>query len=298
MVSKTSSPIQQLGDRFLGISSYVCDFTPSGTYDVDSLKYLQVSQSNGSNLSQIQVVKSLWLQQIETVLGIETPKGSSKSFVFTYNGSTWDLTGDASVSAISTQDLNDVYGITFTGTESSGNAITVIETQYNKFTVYVLDANYRGNGQWGVRGTNIMPKQYSSNPQTCIESATYFNQYIFDNVNLSNYGAFNFCKNKGNFLLPNGIKINALIPNGYELLQIYNNRVDLDSLDPIIQSGSTSYNLTNWSFEQSKVYTCLEVNNNNAWVLQNNGTFRNGSETSGNKQITNGIIPVFEVPVM
>jgi len=297
----TGNPILYLSedhhDRIFDCATFVCYFTPSGTYDVDSLKYMTPSQTSGTGLTDIQVNKNLWLAQIETVSSIETPKGQSKSFVFTYNGSAWDLTGVTTVSGISTQDLNDVYGISYTGTESSGNAITIVETQYNKFACYVLDANYRANQQWSSNDTlTIMPKQYDSNPQNCLESATYYNQYVWNNANLSNYAIFNFCKNKGYFLLPNGIKINALVPNGVELQAIYDNRVVLDSFDPIIQEGSTSFNLTNWNFRDSIVWSCIENSSYSAWFMGSNGRFDN--YIYNHKKAQGGIVPVFEVPVM
>ena len=300
MVSRQDPDILALGARFLGISTFVCYFTPSGEYDVDSLKYLTAKQTTGTGLTNIQVVKSLWLEQIETTLSIETPKGTSKDFIFTFNGSTWDLTGAATVSAISATDLGDVYGITFTGTPATGDVITVTETQYNKFACYVLDSNYRTKKKWGDKEL-IMPKQYSSAPQNCIESATYYNQYIWDNANLNNYDAFNYCKNLGDFILPDGMKINCMLPNGPELQAIYDNRVVLDSFDPVIQGGSTSNNLTNWSFEgRGEARTCVEYSKDVGWYINENGAFKQENYGGGycNKEYVTGITPVFEVPVM
>lgn len=303
MVSTTGSKIQQLGDRLLGISTYVCDFIPSGTYDVDSLKYITASQTSGTGLTNIQVVKGTsntegetqtWLSKVEKELSIVTPKGTSKTFVFTYNGATWDITGDLTLSG---QDIAD-YGITFTGTATNGDVITVVETQYNKFACYVLDSNYRNSYAWSsVTNATIMPKQYTSNPQDCIESASYYNDYIFNNSNLSDYPIFNSCKNLGNFILPNGLKINALIPNGAELQAIYNNRVSLDSFDPNIQGGSTSYNLTNWAFTGNQVWSCIEYNSGYTWTLYNTNEWT-ASVWNGIKDSTFGFVPVFEVPVM
>ena len=51
----------QLGDRLFGISSFVDYFIPLGDYDVNSLKYLKISQTTGNNLSQLQVVKATCL---------------------------------------------------------------------------------------------------------------------------------------------------------------------------------------------------------------------------------------------
>lgn len=317
MVSQSGSQLLQLGDRLFGISSFVCYFTPSGTYDVDSLKFIYGKQTTGNGLTNIQVVKSLWIAQIETALSVETPKGSSKDFVFTFNGSTWDLTGATTVSGISQTDLSDVYGITFTGTASSGNVITVTETHYNKFACYVLDANYRNNQKWAnntVGRILIMPKQYSSNPQDCIESATYYNDYIKNHANLDDYPIFNYCKNLGRFIMPNNMVINPVVPNGAELLAIWNNKTTLDSFDPVIQGGSTSFNLTNWNFNnatssakgawsciESTVYTYQGDNRYSSWCLLSTGSWIREAyytDAYGNKSDNIGCIPVFEVPVM
>jgi hypothetical protein len=295
MVSQSSSPILELGDRFLDISSFVCYFTPSGTYDVDSLKYISGTQTAGTDLGIITVSKELWLAQVETALSVETPKGTSNSFIFTYNGTDWDLTGATTQSGISTANLNNVYGVNYTGSATSGDVITVVETQYNKFAVYVLDSNYRSNQSWGVTGV-VMPVTYDLSSGTCLESATYFNDYVKDNLSISNYPQFNYCKNKGNFILSNGIKINALVPNNSELKEIWNNRIILDSFDPIIQGGSTSFNLTNWNFTNDYCFTCLQSDWQTACTLKNDGTW--GGYDASKIVYSWGCCPVFEVPVM
>ena len=295
LVSQSGSPIQQLGDRLLGISTYVCDFTPSGTYDTDSLKFITASQTTGTGLSNIQVVKSLWLAQIETALSVETPKGSSNTFTFTYNGSIWDLTGAVSVSGISATDLSDVYGISFTGTPANGDVITVVETHYNKFACYVLDSNYRNNLVWCNSEGLVMPIQYSSDPESCVESATYFNDYIKNNFNSNDYPAFNHCKNLGTFIMPNNVKINAVLPNTVELQAICNNKIALDSFDPVIQAGGTDYNLTNWNFQRGYAFSCVERTDTDVWRLYGNGVWNSDYAWKG---YASGIVPIFEVPVM
>lgn len=294
MVSQSGSPILQLGDRLLGISTFFMYFTPSGEYDVNSLKHINGTQTTGTDLGIIVVSKEVWLQQIEDVLGIETPRGTSKDFIFTFNGSNWDLTGAVTVSGISTADLNNIYGVNYTGSaDTIGDVITVTETQYNKFACYVLDSNYRFNGFWATRQASIMPKQYSSNPENCLESATYYNEYIWNNANPTIYTGFYNCKNKGLFILNNDIKINCLIPNVPELSSIWSNRIILDSFDPVIQAGGTNYNLTNWNFESSMVHSCLQQSSSNSWYCNSSG---NILSTNQNRYI--GIIPIFEVPVM
>lgn len=305
MINLNSETTQyQLGDRLFGISSFVDYFTPSGSYDVDSLKYISASQTTGSGLTNIAVVKDTWLSQVEQTLSVETPRGSSNTFVFTYDGATWNLTGATTQSNV---DLED-YGISFSGTATSGDVITVVETQYNKFAFFVLDANYRSNQKWYTlnSGIYIMPTHYNSVDGTnCLESATLFNKYVWDNQNLAQYPIFNIAKNLGNFILPNGIKINALVPNTNELKVIWTNRIELDRIDPITAvNPTTSYNLTNWNFASRDgttcVYTCVEKDSNSAWRVNNNGAFvYNYSSSWVNPKIDSfGFVPIFEVPVM
>lgn len=277
----------ELGDRLFGISSFVDYFTPSGTYDVDSLKYLKISQTTGTSLTNLAVVKSTWLSQVETTLGIETPKGTSNDFVFTYDGSKWDLTGATTQNNV---DLED-YGISFDGTPAENDVITVTETQYNKFAFFVLDANYRTIYMWRSSGSGTdMPIQYNANPQNANESATYFNQYAFNNFNLTNFPIFNASKNLGIFILSNGIKINALVPTAYELNIIYTNKVALDSFD---YTKNDTNNLTNWRFNNNNTcWSCLEQSNINSWYI-----FSNGTPVANGKNIS-GFCPIFEVPVM
>lgn len=304
MVSTTGSKIQQLGDRLLGISTYVCDFIPSGTYDIDSLKFITASQTTGTGLSNIQVVKGTsntegetqtWLSKVEKELSIVTPKGTSKIFVFTYNGVTWDITGDLILSG---QDISD-YGITFTGTASSGNVITVTETHYNKFACYVLDSNYRSNQIWGPRSTAIMPIEITSNPLDCEESATYFNNYVINNLNISDCPLFNYCKNLGNFIVNPNIIIKSCVPNMLELKEIWNNRIFIDECDPSVIDSTTPYNLQTWNFATGVVRSCLEYNETRAWCVGGDGSLISSlSYGWDDKMQTTGCCPIFEVPVM
>lgn len=273
-LQSASEPFQ-LGSRLFGISSFVDYFIPSGEYDLDSLKYINGSQTTGSGLSNIQVVKSTWLSQVETTLGIETPRGSSNTFIFTYNGATWDITGALTLSG---QDIED-FGISFDGTATNGDVITVTETQYNKFAFFVLDSDYRTQSEiaWAKQATNtpVFPIDYSSATDTVLESATYFNDYIRFNKNISDYPQFNYCKNLGTFVLPNGIKINALLPTIFELNCIYINKTQL-----------------NWTIE-GPTFSCIEKNASNVYALQTDGTF------SSPQKIWGGFnSPIFEVPVM
>lgn len=280
------------GDRLLGISTFVGYFTPSGTYDTgESLKVVSAKQTTGTSLEDLAVAKYSFISQVETTLGIGINKGETNTFIFTYNGTSWDITGTTTQSGVS--DLT-TYGITFTGTPVSGNVITVTETYYNRFAFFVLDANYRTNEKWQDPRTQIMPKQYASDGVNCIESATYYNDYVVNHITLSTVPAFQYCQNLDRFLLADGKILQPILPNGYELNQIFNKRTEIDAYDPIIQGGSTSYNLTNWNFSNDKVWCCLEKNANNAYYETSSGTL--GS--SGYKTYSQGIVPIFELPVL
>lgn len=287
----------QLGDRLFGISSFVDYFTPSGIYDVDSLKYILATQTTGTGLTNIAVVKETWLSQVETTLGIETPKGTSNNFIFTYNGSTWDITGALTLSGQSLED----YGISFDGTAVSGDAITVVETQYNKFAFFVLDANYRGNYAWG--SGKCTPVQYDSESDALNagESATFNYDCVYPTI--VDHAAFNFCKGLGIFILSSKVKIHPVMPNIKELSMIWSRRTDLDAIDPIISSGSSSYNLTNWDFERGWVNSSTEAQYGGggtyAWFVKSDGNLSWGSGLNySDKSQSMGIIPIFEVPVM
>lgn len=296
----------QLGDRLFGISSFVDYFTPSGTYDVDSLKYISVTQTTGTGLTNIAVVKETWISKVETELGIETPKGSSNTFVFTYDGVNWNLTGTATQSNV---DLED-YGISFDGTATEGNVITVVETQYNRFAFFVLDANYRGeNYKWTTANDDLSnyvtnyPSSASPSGYTELSSATYYDFVINNYFNIQNYPAFNYCKNIGTFILPNGIKIKPLLPNTQEIRSIYDNRTTLDSIDPVVVADpSVAFNLTNWTFSYDGANTCVIVtgpNTVNCLLTDGSWSYIPSYNVYGVSRDRNeGVVPVFEVPVM
>lgn len=313
MINLNSETSQfQLGDRLFGISSFVDYFTPSGIYDVDSLKYISATQTTGSDLTNIAVIKNTWLSKVETELGIETPKGTSNNFIFTYNGSTWDITGALTLAGQSLEN----FGISFDGTPAENDVITVTETQYNKFAFFVLDSNYRLTqiawvGQMQNYSHIDMPVQYTygSTQPNVKESATFSNNYIWDNYSVSTFsGGFKTCKDFGNFILPNGIKINALVPNWNEGFAIYNSRIELDDADPtIIESGQTK-SLTLWKWPtrdyNDRIITCTEYNNTQGLAVCSNSSF--GYANTFYKHLYNyngmigggGFVPIFEVPVM
>lgn len=219
--------------------------------------------------------------------------------MFTYNGTTWDLTGATTISGISATDLQDNFGITFTGTPADGDIITVKEKHYNTFACFVLDGNYRWNFgndttlKWSTyKGTLLYPVQYTtSNAGSCNESATYFFNYIL-NADISKFPAFNFINNLGKFVLEDGIIINPVMPNGYEMYQIRANRNAINSYDPSgLRTLPTSGNEYGYD-------TCIETNTNRFISLTVNPNYNFSDDYSKDADDRLKIVPIFEVPVM
>lgn len=303
MVStSSSSEIYSLGDRILGIASFVCYYKPGGNYDNKPISTAVISQTTGIGLNNLGVKKGIFENQVNpssTLTGANT-------FTFTYDGTNWSLNG-------STVLLN-TYGIfynTNTSTLSSGDIIQVVYTVYNKYACFVLDANYRiydnrictddrnfpdcptySNVSSSTTESSSNIWYYNKDGQ---ESATWCNQYLLDNCGYTwnELPSYNYCRTLGTFILANGIQLNALLPNLTELQQIWVNRVFLDSIDPIIQSGTTTCNLTNWNFNENIAWSCINKNHS-TWTIDSNDGFRERS----NRDSRQGIIPVFEVPCM
>lgn len=86
---------------------------------------ISAEQTEGTGLTDITVTRSTFNSKIAsgddfTATTIE--ENNKYTFIFTYNGSSWDLTGSFSASGINIAD----YGITYTGTEQEDDEITVI----------------------------------------------------------------------------------------------------------------------------------------------------------------------------
>lgn len=298
--SSSSSEVYSLGDRILGIASFVCYYTPGGDYDTDPIDTAVATQTVGSGLQNVGVKKSTFRNAVSSTDG---------EYYFEYDGTDWNMSSSIE-SGSSVVNLSD-YGVFFNtavSTLNSGDTIKIDYTLYNKYACFVLDANYRTNTSFGYTGTdfpnypNYTSYNGGSGSSTTVwyynqlygqESATWCNQQLLDNRGYSQSGlpAMYYCRNKGIFILPNGIQLNALVPNLSELYKIWQNRAYLDSIDPVIQSGSTSYNLSNWSFSNNSVWGCQEYNNNDVTRVTNGG-----SVTNIYKPETAGVIPIFEIP--
>lgn len=302
MVSTESQEeVYKLGDRILDMASFVCYYKPGGLYDFKPISTTVISQTHGSGLTNLGIKKGIFESQVNP-----TYDKTAGIFVhdFLYNGSNWTYDGN---------DVNlEDYGIfynTASSTVSNNDKITVTYTVYNKYACFVLDAKYRSNKQVcssqvgfpnypiytdvsSGSGTNVNIWYYDNE----LESATWCNEQILDNEGYtwSYVPAFKYCRELGKYILANGIEIYPLFPNITELYKIWQNKVFLDSIDPGIQAGTTTYNLTNWNFSNSEVYVCQQT-----WDGGSGSRYLNNSGNWGthSKSDTRGVIPVFEVPV-
>lgn len=318
MVSlESSSEIYSIGDRFLGISSFVCYYKPGGDYDNKPISTTVITQTVGSGIANLGVKKGLF----EVKVNEDYSKAAGEyNYEFSYDGTNWSYDSN-------TVDLAD-YGIFFntvSTTLSSGDKINVRYNIYNKYACFVLDANYRTNAAFANSYNNIdygrtnIPNypDYSSvntgegsgsSVWYCggdgQESATWCNETVLDNRGYpwSGFSAFKYCRDFGSFIMANGVILNALLPNMTELYKIWLNRVTLDSIDPIIQGGSTAYNLTGWNFEglygATIARSCQEYDYHGSWCVNNSGNFTTAISGSTGKWTYLGVIPVFEVPCM
>lgn len=287
------------GDRILDMATFVCYYTPGGNYDNTPIFTVVSKQTVGTGIKNLGVKKSIFATAVSNVEG---------TYSFVYDGTDWTYNS----SAITLSDYGIFYN-TATSSVSNGDTIEIEYDIYNKYACFVLDSNYRTNAMFGMYGVDFpsYPTYGSMNAGAGSsetiwyynqfygqESATWCNQTLLDNRGYTwgNLPAMNFCRMLGTFVLSSGIQINAMLPNATEVKAIFNNRTALDALDPVIQGGSTAYNLTNWSFSQSRVWTSQEYGSDRVWCLYGDGNMNNGS-TETRKDRSNGVVPVFEVPV-
>ena len=103
--------------------------------------------------------------------------------------------------------------------------------------------------------------------------------------------AFTFCRNAGNLIF-NGKVYQFQLPNLYELQQIYNNRTDLEALDPTA-GANTDKTLSNWSFGSINNYVWSSNENDieSAWGLDEygDGIYDYKSASEG------GVCPIVEI---
>lgn len=162
-----------------------------------------------------------------------------------------------------------------------------------KYAVFVLDAKYRNNNlQWAVSNSVVLPLYTTSNVLTSTDSATYNTSTVLNNNTPSNYPAFNFARNAATLA---ELNIQSQLPNAYELKQIFDNRVFLDTVDPTLTDYS-SLSLTSWiGGTENRCWSSNQIENYRACVVTNDGSV--SSNWSGFEADLGGVIPVLEIPV-
>lgn len=181
---------------------------------------------------------------------------------------------------------------------NSTNPETNVDTKY---AVFVLDAQYRAQQKhWGdIWEQELMPcYTTSSEVLAAKESATYNTNIIVNKGSLSSYPAFEFARSAATITV-NGIQYQSQLPNAYEIENINNNRLILDTFDNTLSTYSAN-SLSNWGVgTYNYAWTSMQYNDSNAWKCSTGGVL--SSFTKGNSQgYGEGacfIIPVFEIPV-
>lgn len=281
-----SEPYIAAQSGLLNIAKFVDYFTPSGNASFTSDGITINNSDYGLKCAEIKTYTASlgvvsFLEFGEYVfcnkIGL-TQDNQQHSYTLTCNGDdTWTL--KEGETTIATDTLAN-FGLSITESASNGDIISLGSAYYNRFVVFVVtDTSYQTNKQWGNYGTDTALPNYSSNPQNAVESATYCNKLLLKNYTFGSDTAFEYMNSKGIFLLPDGIKLKCVIPNGNELQKIFNIKDDLG---------------INWgSFSHSRIWSCVEGNSDGSWKLDSNGSW--GGD---NKYNSNGCVPIFEVPVM
>ena len=86
---------------------------------------ISAEQTEGTGLTDISVVRSTFNDKVgsgDDFTATTIQEDSKYTFIFTYNGADWDLSGSFSASNV---DIAD-YGVSFTGTPQTDDSITII----------------------------------------------------------------------------------------------------------------------------------------------------------------------------
>lgn len=171
-----------------------------------------------------------------------------------------------------------------------------------KYAYFVLDAKYRWHGAWVGNVDGLSVSQNYDEIYNSKESATFRNNFIFDNYtpSPSSYQPIYYSRNpNGQSLIVtvDGVPYSPVLPNYYELKQIWNNRIALDANDPTLADGSGTLSLTNWYGNNSYgVWSCMSYQTFQGWDVAPNGnagTYHAYYDTRFNL----GVYPIFEIPV-
>lgn len=281
MISQTSgdAPLES-SDVLLGVAKFVNYFTPTGTQEftkdgltVKNIDFglkkagIQNASANLGGVSFLEFGEYIFINKAGTI-----QDGIKHDYTLTYNGTNWVLTEGATTIAT---DTLESFGLAVTGTPAQGDTITLKGAYYNKFAVFAItDSSFKTNLQWGNSGTDTeLP-----NGLNLGFSSTWANNLLKKKYTFSTSTIFGYCDNKGIFVLPDNMQIQAVVPNDVELKAIWDIREALG---------------IDWtSYASSLVWSCAEYNSNGSYCLRSNGTFGNGL-----KSTSNGLVAVFEVPV-
>jgi len=281
MISQTSedAPLES-SDVLLGIAKFVDYFTPTGTQEftkdgvtVSNTDFglkkagIKSASANLGVVSFLEFGEYIFINKAGT-----TKDGIKHDYTLTYNGTAWVLTEGATTIAT---DTLESFGLAVTGTPAQGDTITLKGAYYNKFAVFAItDSNFKTNLQWGNYGTDTeLP-----NGLNLGFSSTWANTLLKKKYTFSTSTIFGYCDNKGIFVLPDNMQIQAVVPNDVELKAIWDIREALG---------------IDWtSYSNSYVWSCAELYSGSSYFLNSNGNFNDY-----NKSTSNGLVAVFEVPV-
>lgn len=298
--TESNADVYTLGDRILNMATFVGYYKPGGNYDNKPISTTVISQTVGSGITNLGVKKGLFEGQVNSSYD---KAAGEYTYIFSYDGTDWSYDGNI----VTLSDYGIFYN-TSTTTLASGDTIQVKYTVYNKYAYFVLDGNYRTTATYGDpagvpanyptynyinAGSGSADQTWYYN-QSGQESATWCNEMLMDNegYSWSSLPALNFCRTLGTFLLPNGIMLNALIPNITELYSIWLNRNIIDAIDPYIQIDS-SKSLVNMWYEVS-AWTCQQSRRGDFnYRVENNGNI-----SSKEKGSNYNVFPIFEIPCM
>lgn len=274
----------QVGDELFGIAKFVDFFIPTGNYNFEingkiisnidfGLKRATIKSSSSGlgDISFLDFGEYIFINKAGT-----TQDNVIHEYSLTYNGSNWVLSENGTT--IDTDSLEN-FGLTFDGSATENDEIVIKGGYYNKFAVFAIThSDFKQNLQWGNKGVDtLLPNGINLGI-----SATWANTLLIKNYTLSTSTAFGYCNSKGEFVLPTGMKIAALVPNNTELSTIYTVK-DLFNID------WTSYN-------DSVIWCCGESGDNrDAFYVKSDGTIDSRGGDGRNQY--RGFLGVFEVPV-
>lgn len=176
-----------------------------------------------------------------------------------------------------------------------------------RYAYFVLDGNYRSVGKYAssTSASNALSTMTDNifywtgkqdpKPIDSTLSGTWVMSQIKD-LGITNYPLFEHANNIS--VSYNGNTYTAVVPNAYQLKQIWENRVFLDTLD-----ASGENNLTAWTFgTRKRAYTCAIGQGNTGYttftsfIITSSGSVDSAGSLDG-ANFTSGYVPIIEIPV-